>query len=269
MLPTSHPHGLRDYACQVLLLVALCLVAISAGAQQLRRAVPDKVVVLTFDDAALTHATYVAPLLKKYGFGATFYVCEFRPDFADKTKYMSWAQIADLHRQGFEIGSHTLTHKHVNKMSAPELVAELDSIESRCAANGISKPTTFAYPAYDTHPIAFTVLPQQGYQFARVGGDKPYDPATHNPLLIPSFTTTGTDKQHVLTAIQQAVGGKIVVLTVHGVPDYAHDWVTTPPALFEEYLRYLHNNNYRVIALRDLKKYVRVPTATAAKAPKS
>ena len=255
-------HAIRVHSAGLPLLGILLLIALGgvpaacSPAQPLRRSVPDKLVVLTFDDAAVTHATYVAPLLKKYGFGATFYVCEFRPDFTDKSKYMSWTQIRDLHRQGFEIGSHTLTHKHVNKMSALELVAELDSIESRCAAHGIPKPTTFAYPAYDTHPIAFTVLPQQGYQFARVGGDKPYAPATDNPLLIPSFTTTGLDKQRVLTAIQQAVRGKVVVLTVHGVPDYVHDWVTTPPALFEEYLRYLHNNHYKVIALRDLKKYV-------------
>ena len=30
--------------------------------------IPDKTVILTFDDGVSTHATYVAPLLKKYGF---------------------------------------------------------------------------------------------------------------------------------------------------------------------------------------------------------
>lgn len=34
--------------------------------------VPDKLVVLTFDDSVASQATYVAPLLKKHGFGATF-----------------------------------------------------------------------------------------------------------------------------------------------------------------------------------------------------
>jgi len=51
--------------------------------------VPDKVVALTFDDASASHATFVAPLLKKFGFGATFFVCEFPPDFEDKSKYMT------------------------------------------------------------------------------------------------------------------------------------------------------------------------------------
>ena len=58
-----------------------------------------------------------------------------------------------------------------------------------------------------------------------------------------------------------AKNGNIVVLTVHGVPDYAHDWVTTPPALFEEYLKYLHDNHYKVIGLSELAKYVDVPQA--------
>jgi lysophospholipase L1-like esterase len=56
-----------------------------------------------------------------------------------------------------------------------------------------------------------------------------------------------------------------VVLTIHGVPDYAHPSVTTPPDLFEEYLTYLRDNHYTVIALRDLAKYTaqaksRLPT---------
>ena len=236
----------------------LLLLSLAAGRAPARpRPVPDRLVVLTFDDAALTHATYVAPLLRKYGFGATFFVCEFRePPFADKSKYMSWAQIRQLHRQGFEVGSHTLTHRHVNKLSESELVAELDSLESRCRANHIARPVTFAYPGYDTHPRALAVLRAKGYALARTGGNRPYDPAADDPLLIPSFTTLATNRQQILDALASAKDGRIVVLTLHGVPDYAHDWVTTPPALFEEYLRYLHEHRYHVVALRDLRRYV-------------
>ena len=36
--------------------------------------VPDKTVVLTFEDSVRSHLTNVAPLLKKNGFGATFFV---------------------------------------------------------------------------------------------------------------------------------------------------------------------------------------------------
>lgn len=248
------------------LLLVLSLLAGPAGARP--RPVPDRLVVLTFDDAALSHATYVAPLLKKYGFGATFFVCEFRePAFADKTKYMSWAQIEDLQRQGFEVGSHTLTHRHVNKLTEKEIAAELDSLESRCRAWHIPRPVTFAYPGYDTSARALGVLRAQGYRLARAGGNRHYEPATDDPLLIPSYTTLATNRQQIFDALAQAKNGRVVVLTIHGVPDLAHDWVTTPPALFEEYLKYLHDHHYHVVALREMLRYLPVSHTVTAAAP--
>jgi peptidoglycan/xylan/chitin deacetylase (PgdA/CDA1 family) len=238
------------------------------GAQVLRRPIPDKLVVLTFDDAVLSHATFVAPLLKKYGFGGTFFVCEFRePPFSDKTKYMSWAQIRQLHRQGFEVASHTLTHRHVNKLNAAELSAELDSIEGRCRTWHIRKPVTFAYPGYDTHPTATAGLAARGYHFARAGGSRAYDPTTDHPLLVPSFSIAGLSRDKILAALAQAHDGRVVVLTVHGVPDTAHDWVTTSPAAFEECLAYLRDNHYRVVALRDMARYVNAADARRIIAP--
>ena len=37
---------------------------------------PDKLVVLTFDDGSISHLTVAGPLLKELGFGATFFVTE-------------------------------------------------------------------------------------------------------------------------------------------------------------------------------------------------
>ena len=219
--------------------------------------IPDHLVVLTFDDAVSSHATFVAPLLKKYGFGGTFFVCEFPPDFdSDKKKYMTWDQIRSLHEMGFEVASHTHTHANVAKLTRAQLVNELAYIEDRCLELGISRPVSFAYPGYETHPDALQILTQRGYLFARAGEDRTYHPFLDNPLLIPSFSTTGTDKKRVLNALKQARDGEIVVLTVHGVPDYAHPHVTTPPELFEAYLDYLRENRYTVVAMRDLAQFI-------------
>src|SRR3954470_3728700 len=90
----------------------LGLANVNSQSQILRQPIPDKLVVLSFDDGPVSHATTVAPLLKKYGFTATFFVCEFPPDFSDKTKYMSWQQMQQLDKMGFEVANHT--HHHVN-----------------------------------------------------------------------------------------------------------------------------------------------------------
>ncbi|MFD2935928.1 polysaccharide deacetylase family protein [Spirosoma flavum] len=245
------------FVIHLLCLTLAFLLFVSNGwAQVLRKPIPDKLIVLTFDDASRSHATFVAPILKKYGFGGTFYVCEFAPDFADKTKYLTWEQIRQVDRVGFEIGNHTFTHKNLAKLSKPQLTNEVDSLEILCKLNHIRKPVTFAYPAYFTSPIAFDVLAEKKYQFARVGGDRAYDPAIDHPLLVPSYSMTDSNKEIMMHSLQEAKNGKVVVWTIHGVPDIAHPWVNIPPALFEEYMKFLHDNQYKVISMRDLLSYV-------------
>ena len=49
-----------------------------------KRPVPDRLVVLTFDDGAKSQLTVAAPLLQRYGFGPTFYINEGLRFLADK-----------------------------------------------------------------------------------------------------------------------------------------------------------------------------------------
>jgi peptidoglycan/xylan/chitin deacetylase (PgdA/CDA1 family) len=219
--------------------------------------VPDKLVVLTFDDAVRSHYTTVAPLLKRYGFGATFFVTEFpAPPFSDTTLYMTWPQIGALAAMGFEVGNHTWKHTHVTRMDRARFVEELRYIEEKLRSLGAPLPTSFAYPAYATTPDAPNTLHEQGYRLARIGGGRAYDPLRDDPLLIPSFTTGANNRDEILRAFELARDGRIVVLTIHGVPDTAHPWVNMPVALFEEYLRWLSEHGYRVVALRDVQRYV-------------
>ena len=60
--------------------------------------VPDKLVVLTFDDSVKSHFTHVRPILKKHGFGATFFITEGFEFKTNKNHYMTWEEIAQLHR---------------------------------------------------------------------------------------------------------------------------------------------------------------------------
>lgn len=241
-----------------LILFSLMVFTLNAKAQIIKKPIPDKLVVLTFDDAVLSHYTNVALILKKYHFGATFFITEFvEPSFSDKTKYMSWEQIGELGKMGFEIGNHTHHHTHVNKMDSLRFVQELKYIEDESKKVGVtSKMVSFAYPGYDTAPSAISVLKSKGYEFARIGGGKAYNRLKDHPLLIPSFSTSGNNSTEIYAAFDQAKDGNIVVLTIHGVPDEAHPWVNTPLDLFTAYMNYLHQNHYKVIALRDLEKYI-------------
>lgn len=220
--------------------------------------VPDKLVVLTFDDSVASQATYVAPLLKKHGFGATFFITEGFEFLVDKKNYMTWEQIKALHDQGFEIGNHTRKHMGVTKQKPEQLAADVEFIETQCAKAGIPRPVSFCYPGYATSEAAAKLLGERGYLFARAGGAKAFDPATDNPLLMPQAFDGKPDStlEQFKAAVAQAKGGKIAVMTFHGVPDIKHPWVNTDPAKFESYMQHLKDEGCTVIAMRDLVKYL-------------
>ncbi|RYZ98990.1 MAG: polysaccharide deacetylase family protein [Sphingobacteriaceae bacterium] len=210
----------------------------------------NKTVVLTFDDAPQSHYSFVAPLLKQLGFGATFYVCEFPGVSPDSTKAMNWRQIAQLSHMGFEIGNHTRTH---TLLKAINETAELGYVESKLDSLGVPRPTSYAYPGYVVDSSSFAVLKKHGYTSARIGGDKPYNIKADNAYLIPSFSIQDGVGDLFYKAVQQAEKGKIIILTFHGVPDLPHPWVSMDQAVFRTYMQYLKDNHYKVIAMRDLK----------------
>ncbi len=230
--------------------------------------VPDKLVVLTFDDSVASHYSVVRPLLKQYGFSATFFITEGFSFRTNKEDYMTWEQIAELHRDGFEIGNHTRDHMGVNARNLDQLTGQLEAINAHCLEHGIPRPTSFAYPGNAIHLDALPVLQRLGIRLARRGGapERPYEggrgfafePGVDHPLLIPSAGDARPDwtVADFKRAVRQARHGKVAVLQFHGVPDNEHPWVHTPPALFIQYLDYLQRNGYRVIALRDLAQFL-------------
>ncbi len=220
--------------------------------------VPDRLVVLTFDDSAVTHATHVGPLLKKYGFGATFFITEGFNFTTNKNDYMTWEQIRKLHDAGFEIGNHTRRHTAVSRQTPAEIDSDVAHIEEQCIKYDIPKPVSFCYPGYATSDDAVNVLSERGYRFARAGGARAFDPARDNPLLMPQAFDGKPDStfEQFVAATAMARDGRIAVMTFHGIPDAPHPWVSTTPAMLERYLKHLVDENCTVIALRDLERYL-------------
>lgn len=230
--------------------------------------IPDKLVVLTFDDSVKSHHAVVRPILKKYGFGATFFITEGFDFPTNKTDYMTWEEIAELAADGFEIGNHTRDHFVVTKENVDNLAEQVRAIADRCREHKIPLPTSFAYAGNGIDKAALAVLKEQGITFARRGGapEYPYkegrgfayEPGLDHPLLIPSAGDARPDwkLEDFIAAVEQGRRGRIAVVQFHGVPDKAHPWVHTAPEQFEAYMKYLSLQGYKVFAMRDLAKYV-------------
>jgi peptidoglycan-N-acetylglucosamine deacetylase len=229
--------------------------------------VPDKTVVLTLDDAVKSQIEFVAPLLEQFGFKATFFISQAWMN--DKEHFLSWEDVADLHRRGFEIGNHTWTHAVFDKADqAAKLAEELQMVDDALARVGVPKPISFGWPGDNFGPEALEQLRLHGIRLARRGmqPEVPYgevrvgpllDVTSNDPLLIPTTGDAYPDwtLEHFKVVVAGAKDGKVAVLQFHGVPDTVHPWVNTPPEMFRQYMLYLKQNGYHVIALRDLAPY--------------
>jgi peptidoglycan/xylan/chitin deacetylase (PgdA/CDA1 family) len=230
----------------------------------------ERLVVLTFDDAVKNHRTLVAPLLRELGFGATFFVTH-RWMVDDPQHYLTWREIAEIHQLGFEIGNHSWTHPNFAvPRDAARLPAELALVEQELRQVGVPRPISFAWCGNGFGPEAIQQLEGLGYQLARRGmqPEVPYgqreigptfNPRRHHRLLIPSTGDAYPNwtLPHFRSVVDRAAEGEVVVLQFHGVPD-PHSWVNTSPERFREYMSYLKRRGFKVIPLRDVRKYLPV-----------
>lgn len=222
--------------------------------------IPDKTVVLSFDDGCLSDVNFVAPLLKKHGFNATFYITEAMGFKSRKDWYMTWQQIQSLQDMGFEIGNHTVHHWGLSAHTLETCIRTTEGMETLFRANKIPVPKTFCWPIYHVNDRFVPVLIEKGYWFARGGGERPYDPLKDNPLNVPSFTlhdrALAASPNRFVAAAEQARDGKIAVFCLHGVPDKEHPQVGLAPKTFEAMLTYLRENGYTVLSMRDMAQYI-------------
>ena len=83
-------------------------------------------VCVTFDDGGETDLIAAAPVLREFGFNATFYLTA---GFLGKSGYLNDNQVRELDAQGFQIGCHSMTHPYLSDLAQPELEREI--VESK------------------------------------------------------------------------------------------------------------------------------------------
>jgi peptidoglycan/xylan/chitin deacetylase (PgdA/CDA1 family) len=84
---------------------------------------PDNWLVLTFDDGNINYYTNAWPILQKYNLKSSIYIMTG----VGGENYLSDEQIKELYKSGLvEIGSHTIYHPKLTKISRPERLKELE-----------------------------------------------------------------------------------------------------------------------------------------------
>jgi peptidoglycan/xylan/chitin deacetylase (PgdA/CDA1 family) len=143
-------------------------------------------VVITFDDGYRDNHTHAMPLLRRYGYTATFFVVtdligtdrlqrfdleKPRQGFGPASSYalMNWEEVRDLAANGMQIGSHTCTHIVLDRTVSDsvldaEVVKSRDEIESQLNR----KADLFCYPRGRSDQRAYQALSRAGYRAAVV-----------------------------------------------------------------------------------------------------
>lgn len=95
---------------------------------------PEKSVVITFDDSYENLYTTAFPIMQEVGFKGTIFIPTGyvgRLNNWDvnlgglKFRHLSWDQIKELHRNGFEMGSHTIHHPDLTRIGQKQIEREV------------------------------------------------------------------------------------------------------------------------------------------------
>jgi peptidoglycan/xylan/chitin deacetylase (PgdA/CDA1 family) len=122
---------------------------------------PDRAIMLTFDDADATRIRPAAEMLAERGFAAVFYF-----NAANREALPSRADLALYRRSGIVVGSHCMTHPHMSQLSDEQLRAEV--VDSRSVLEDVSGSPVlhFAYPYGDHGRREVAAVSRAGYRSA-------------------------------------------------------------------------------------------------------
>lgn len=124
-------------------------------------ALPERPIVLTFDDGYADFLAEAVPVLAEHGFPATVFVTTGWLHDAGRhaagtplDRMLSWAQLATLAAVGIEIGAHSHSHPQLDQLCGPRLRAELGD-SRRMLEDRLGAPVpSLAYPyGYSTKRV--------------------------------------------------------------------------------------------------------------------
>lgn len=118
---------------------------------------PDKPIILTFDDGYADNYQNAFPVLAANGQKGVFFVVT---EFIDKSRegYLSWDMVKEMAAAGMRFESHSRTHPDLTTLSRDGLIWELRGSQETLAAHIGYTPRYFCYPGGDYNDETIAML---------------------------------------------------------------------------------------------------------------
>jgi peptidoglycan/xylan/chitin deacetylase (PgdA/CDA1 family) len=110
-----------------------------------KAALPEKPIILTFDDGWVGQYTYGFPVLKQRGFVGSFAIVTGFVEAGGP--YVTWAQIAEMSGAGMEMMSHTVSHIDLGTTDDATDIAQLQTSKSTLQTHIGHSVDYFVYPS--------------------------------------------------------------------------------------------------------------------------
>lgn len=126
-----------------------------AAQSQTGAKLPERPVILTFDDGFADFYEEALPMLKRYGFAATLYVATgfvngtsrwLQHEGEANRPMLTWDQLREISASGIECGSHSHTHPQLDTLSPAEAACEIAQSKRLLEEHLDQKVLSFAYP---------------------------------------------------------------------------------------------------------------------------
>jgi peptidoglycan/xylan/chitin deacetylase (PgdA/CDA1 family) len=114
-------------------------------------------------------------------------------DHDERTAFLSWDEVRELRRLGFDLGSHTHTHPILTRIGPDQLACELKQSKSIIEEQLGNTCPAIVYPnggVSDVSPEVFAAAGNAGYQVGFTLTGDPI-PLLCNPFAIPRTNITG------------------------------------------------------------------------------
>jgi len=162
---------------------------------------PEKPVIVTFDDGYDDAYTNAYRVLKNNGDVAVFYIIS---SFMGRDDIVTVSQIKEMSDNGMEIGSHTVDHPDLTTISATKLKSELTKSKTAIEAIIGKSVISFCYPSGKNNSLVDTATKDVGYTTATttVSG---VSTTSSDKFALPRIRITATDN---LTTFANKLAGK-------------------------------------------------------------